>query len=270
MRRLLAHIAIVCISYTAIAQDTTAVIKKDTMLVVKQDTLHKRVLTLGISGGYTFLMGPLAGITFADPKSGYSSYEGYNVNAEATYWLKKGFGLGAMFSHSSFYAAQTGLANLAIGYQQTMIADSAHVLSINKYNFFNLFVGPYFSVPLKNKKIAIDIRAVGGLTYVNTPDIDIDVISSGIIRPFSQNSSAAFSYGFQGGVGIRYAFGEHFGIKLNVDYYYSNPNIKILNSNFPANSGREITNYHQPVTMLNFNFGFIYKLSKGSQSTAKY
>ncbi len=265
MRKLIVHITLVFISYTAFAQDTIPVAP-----ISKKDSVKTRNYSIGIMGGYTYLMGNLSGINYADSKSGYSSFEGYNMAAEGTCWLNKRVGIGAMLSHSSFYAAQTGLADLAIGYQQSMGADSAKASSITKYNFFNLFVGPYFSFPFKNKKFNIDVRAVGGLTYANTPDFNIVVIVAGVPHPFSQNASAAFSYGFQGGAGIRYAFGPHFGIKLNVDYYYTNPDIKIINSNFPANSGRQISDYHQPITMLHFNFGVVYKLNTGPKNLAKY
>jgi hypothetical protein len=268
MKKLTLFIVLVFISYSVFAQDTVAI--APVIPVVKKDSVAPRNFSIGIMGGYTYLMGNLAGINYADVKSGYSSFEGYNLAAEGTYWLTKRFGIGAMLSHSSFYAAQTGLADLAVGYQQSLIADSVKASSITKYNFFNLFVGPYFSFPLKNKRFNIDVRAVGGLTYANTPDFNFVAIVAGVPHPFSQNASAGFSYGFQGGAGFGYSFGEHVGIKLHVDYYYTNPNIKILDSNFPANAGRQITEYHQPVTMIHFNLGVVYKLSKTTKNVVKY
>ncbi len=268
MRKLTAFIAFVFISYSVFAQDTVAVAPISP--VAPKDSVKTRNYSFGVMGGYTYLMGNLAGINYTNLKSGYSSFEGYNLAVEGTYWLNKRFGIGAMLSHSSFYASQTGLADLAVGYQQSMIADSAKASSITKYNFFNLFVGPYFSFPLKNKRFHIDIRAVGGLTYANTPDFNFITIVAGVPHPFSQNASAGFSYGFQGGAGVRYSFGPHVSIKLHVDYYYTNPNIKILDSNFPANAGRQITDYHQPITMLHFNLGIVYRLNTGVQSSAKY
>jgi hypothetical protein len=266
MRRALLYIVICFISYSAFSQDTIAIAP-----VAKKDSAKTRTYSINGTTGYSLLLGHLQGVSYGSPKSGYSSFEGYNFGVEGTCWLSNRFGIGGMLTNSSFYAAQTGLANMAIGYQQSMFADSAKVQALTKYNFYNLFVGPYFSFPLKSKKFTVDVRAVGGLTFVSTPDFDIVVVNLGIPYPFAQIRSTAFSYGFQAGGGIRYNFDKHVGIKINVDFYYTDPNIKIVNSNFPSNSGREISDYHQSVMMLHFNFGISYKFGiKSVQNIAKY
>jgi hypothetical protein len=270
VQKIIGYILLCFISYSSFAQDTVTALPPLSHIATK-DSVAKRSYSIGATGGYSLLLGNLRGIDFGNLKSGYASFEGYNLGVEGAYWLSKRFGIGAMFSNSSFYAAQDGLANMAVGYQQNMLADSAKVQALTKYNFYNLFVGPSFAFPLKNKKFVVDVRAFGGLTFVSTPDFDIVVIRSGVPYTFGQTRSMGFSYGFQGGAGIRYNFSNHVGVKLNTDFYYTDPNIKIANSNFPIDAGRQLSKYQQSVMMLHFNFSIVFKLwKKGKEELAKY
>lgn len=247
------YIVLGLISIGAFAQDSTGIAN-----LAKKDTAQIKRYFLGVSGGYSYLMGNLAGINYSDPKSGFASLDGYNVGADGAYYLNKFIGIGGVVSFSSFYVSQAGLTDLAYGYQQSFNGDSAKAAATTKYNFYNFFLGPYFSIPLKNKKTTLDIRVVGGLTYVRTAEFDIVVINAGVPHPFAQNISQAIAWGAQGGIGIRHSLGNNMCVKLNVDYYYTAPNIGIINSNMPANV-RELTTYHQPIMMLHFNFGLAYK-----------
>ena len=253
------------LSHSAFAQDTSVV-----NTTTQKDTIIPKRYSVAISGGYSYLMGNLTKIDYANPKSGYASLDGYNFAGEGVCWLNKHIGLGGLFSFSSNYVSNAGLVDLAVGYQQSLNGDSATASSITKYNFYNLFVGPYFSFPLKNKKFSIDAKVIGGLTYMNTPDFDIVVVVAGVPHPFAQNISRGISYGFQGGGGIKYRFGTYVDIKLFIDYYYTNPNIKINNSNMPTMVNRQLSNYHQPITMVNFNFGIVYKFVKKNKAVTTY
>ncbi|MHB8260669.1 MAG: hypothetical protein ACYDCN_06645 [Bacteroidia bacterium] len=237
----------------AFAQDSTG-----TTVVIKKDTAQIKRYFLGVSGGYSLMMGNLVGINYSDPKSGFASLDGYNVGADGAYYFNKYIGIGGVVSFSSYYVSQAGLTNLAYGYQQSFGADSAKAAATTKYNFYNFFLGPYFSIPFKNKKTTIDIRAVGGLTYVRTAEFDIVVINLGVPHPFAQNISQAIAWGGQAGIGLRHELEKNLCLKINVDYYYTNPTIGIINSNMPTNV-RELTTYHQPIMMLHFNVGLAYK-----------
>jgi opacity protein-like surface antigen len=246
MKELILYVAVSFISYTAFAQDTTDV--------------NKAKSFIGVSGGYSNLMGNITKTSYSNPASGFANPNGYNAGLEGAYFFSKYIGIGGVFSFSSYNVSNKGLDSLAVGYQLDFDSDSAKASAGTKYNFYNYFVGPYFSFPIK--KFTIDVRVVGGITHVSTAELNFIDIDGGKPHPFTQSMSTANGFGFQAGAGLRYSITKHLAIKLNVDYYYTDPNITIKNSNRIANTGRLITNYHQPITALYCNLGIAYQFGK--------
>jgi hypothetical protein len=213
---------------------------------------------IGVTGGYSSLMGNITKSDYMNSSSGYASSMGYNTGIEGAYYLNKHIGIGGLFSFASFSTAN--LQTLSDGYKEDFDVDSISVTVTTKYNFYNFFVGPYFSFPVK--KFTIDFRVVAGLTLVYTPEFDVNVVDGGKPHPFAQNISSGTGFGSQVGLGMRYSITDHLGIKLNADYYYTNPNIAIENSNRAIVAGRLLTNYHEAITMLNINLGLAYQFGK--------
>ena len=210
---------------------------------------------ISISGGYSVLRGQITRSDYYNTNSGYANRSGYNVGLDGAYYLTKHLGLGGVFSFESFSAAH--LQSLSNGYQNDFDVDSVSVTATTKYNFYTFFMGPYFSFPVQ--KFTLDARVTGGIALVNTPEFDVNVVDGGKPHPFAQNISYGSAFGFQTGIGIRYAISHHIALKLNADYYYTDPNIPIKNSNRPIVAGRILTDYHQPITMLKINLGTVYQ-----------
>jgi hypothetical protein len=72
----------------------------------------------------------------------------------------------------------------------------------------------------------------------------------------------AVTFGTQAGVGFRYNINNNWAVLLNGDYFYSKPDFKIDNVDRNANTGREISNYNQPITGINANLTLCYMLTK--------
>ena len=244
MKKLILYIVAGFISCAAFAQDDA--------------NTGKAKSFIGVTGGYSSLMGNITKSDYNNNSSGYANAMGYNTGIEGAYYLNKYIGIGGLFSFASFSTAN--LQSMSDGYKQDFDVDSVSVTVTTKYNFYNFFVGPYLSFPIK--KFTIDFRAVGGFTLVYTPEFDIFIEDGGKPHPCAQNISSGTGFGFQAGAGIRYAITNHIGIKLNADYYYTDPNIAIQNSNRAIVAGRLITNYHEAITMLNINLGLAYQFGK--------
>ncbi len=244
MKKIILYIALGFISLSAFGQDDVSSGKAKNFI--------------GVTGGYSNLMGNITKSDYSSNSSGYANAMGYNVGLEGAYYLNKHIGIGGLFSFASFSTAN--LQSMSDGYKESFDVDSISVTVTTKYNFYNFFVGPYFSFPIK--KFTIDFRAVGGLTLVYTPEFDIFVEDGGKPHPCAQNISSGTGFGFQAGAGIRYSITNHLGIKLNADYYYTDPNIAIQNSNRPQAGARLLTNYHEAITMLNINLGLVYQFGK--------
>ena len=236
------------------AQDSTSF----TPIVPKHDSINSRHYFVGATIGYNYLLGHLAEQVYIDKKSGFINPGGYNAALEGAWFFNKRFAIAGAFSLSSHYVSKIGLDSLAVGYQRDFNGDSSKAEATTKYNFYNLLLGPYYSLPLKNKKTNIDFKLIWGLTYIRTAEFDVIVINAGIPHPFAQNVSQAVAFAAQGGLALRHSFGEDICVKISADCFFTDPTIKMNNSNMPTNI-RQLNNYHQPVFSLLFSFGIYYK-----------
>jgi opacity protein-like surface antigen len=212
---------------------------------------------IGITGGYANAMGNFVKNDYEDEKSGYANSAGFNMGLEGAYYFHKNIGIGGVFSNTSFYAK--GLQTLADGYKDSFEVDSTTVTVKGKYSTLNFLIGPYFSFPVK--KFTFDIRVVGGLVNAKTPEFTTYLEDQEAVT-FVQKSATANTFGFQAGAGVRYSIIKNLCVKLNADFYYSQPNFKITNENRVVNAGRLITDYKQPIMGMYLNFGIAYQLGK--------
>lgn len=242
--------------WASFAQDSVAV-QQPAPAVVKPKNF-----SLGLEGGYSYLLGNLTGIRYGDVKSGYASNSGFNAGINGAYWLNKHVGIGGLLSFSSFYPSQIGLDSLAAGYQHSYNGDSAMAQSSTKYSFYNLLLGPHFSFPFKkDRRVAIDARFLGGASYVRVPEFDVSVINIGVPHPFAQNIAQSISWAMQAGASIKFVSLNGIGVRLAADAFYTDPSFNITNSNMPAYV-RQLSNYHQPILIFNFSFGLSYTFGK--------
>lgn len=212
---------------------------------------------IGIAGGYSNLMGHLTKTDYADNTSGYANKSGFNLGIEGAYYFHKNIGIGGVYSNTSFYS--NGLQSMADGYKDSFDVDSTTVDVSGRYTMNNILIGPYFSFPVK--KFTFDIRVVAGVSIAKTPKYTV-YLEDQENATFYQNSSKATAFAFQLGAGVRYSIINNLCVKLNVDYLNTNPNFKIDNGNRANNAGRLITNYHQPIGILQLNLGIAYQFGK--------
>ncbi len=235
------------LSIAALAQDNT----KSTSDAPKAKSF------IGITGGYSNLLGNLAKFDYADDKSGYANKTGFNVGVEGAYFFHKNIGFGGIYSNTSFFT--NGVQTLADGYKEDFAVDSTTVDVKGRYTLNNFLVGPYFSFPVK--KFTFDVRVVAGISSIKTPQFTTYLEDQTDVT-FSQNSSTAAAFAFQAGAGVRYSLIENLCVKLNFDFFNSNPNIKITNTNRVVKAGRLITEYKQPISVISINFGIAYQFGK--------
>lgn len=214
--------------------------------IAQEESFHKYFI--GLNGGYSNLSGNYIKSDYTDSSSGFANSNGINFELEGGFFMKKNFGLTAILSTSSFYSH--GLVELSDGFREDFEVDSITLTASGRYSNYNLLVGPVFSI--SKGKFSFTAKAVGGISYLVTPEYKVD-IEDQLEATFYQRSGNAIAFGFQTGLAVRYSITNHFGVKLGLDYFYSKPNITILNENRDVNVGRKITEYHQKMTILNTN-----------------
>ena len=222
----------------------------------KTEDATKAQSFIGITGGYAHAGGNFIKSDYYNNNSGFANPSGMNMGIEGAYFFHKNFGIGGVFSNTSFYTK--GKQALADGYKDAFDVDSTTVTDKGKYSTYNFLIGPYFSFPMK--KLSIDLRVVGGLVNASTPEFTTYLEDQTGVT-FSQKSSTANTFGFQAGAGVRYSIIKYLCVKLNADYFYSNPDFKITNENRVINTGRLITEYKQPISGVCLNFGIAYQFN---------
>src|ERR1700740_3054657 len=91
MKKIILYMALGFISLSAFGQDNTGDDKTKSFI--------------GVTGGYSNLMGNITKSDYLNKSSGYASSMGYNVGIEGAYYLNKHIGLGGLFSFASFSTA---------------------------------------------------------------------------------------------------------------------------------------------------------------------
>ena len=233
-------ICLLCISQAAYAQNST-----------------KPGNFIEISGGIAMPIGNFASSDFDKNSSGFAQ-TGSHFAASGAWYLTSNFGMGGMFSTSSFGVDQTSIAK---GYLEAFDCDSA-TASAGNYSSTSFLVGPYFALPLGN--LTIEARVLGGITTTSSPAIIAQAINKPdatdpiSISTFAQSSGTASAFGFDAGLGLRYKLLNHLGISLRGDFFSSKPNITLNNYGHQNNTGREISSYNQPISGISATLGIGY------------
>src|SRR5450432_2044103 len=110
---------------------------------------------VSINGGLSSPLGNFGKGNYADEKSGFAK-TGYNFNVTGTYFMHKGFGIGAFVGFSQF--GFKGSRSLADGYKEDSGTDSTTLYAKGHTRTFSVLAGPYYSIAA-GKKISIDLRA---------------------------------------------------------------------------------------------------------------
>lgn len=212
---------------------------------------------VGITSGYSGLSGKITQSYYADNRSGYAASSGFNLGIDGAWMFLPHLGIGGMCSNGSF--ATNGLQSLADGYKEDFDVDSTTVKVSGRYQLNNLLAGPYFSFPMQ--RFTFDFRVLAGVSFVKTPQFTT-YLEDQQNATFSQSSATGVAFAFQAGAGVRYALTNWLAVRLNVDYFRSNPDLTITNVNRTNNAGRLVTDYHQPFSVVNGNLGIAWTFGK--------
>ena len=138
--------------------------------------------------------------------------------------------------------------------------DSVTFSFMGKNQTYSMLIGPVYTMSLA-KKLDLDFRLLVGFVNASLAGNSMTLTDGGVTDPtFYQAVSWANTFGGQLGAAIRYSIGDHMGIALNADFFYSKPDFTVNNINRVNNNGREIFSYNEPIEGLNGNLTLYYIL----------
>ncbi|MCD4696227.1 MAG: hypothetical protein K8S16_08280 [Bacteroidales bacterium] len=120
----------------------------------------------------------------------------------------------------------------------------------------NIMIGPHFSIPVK--KFALDLRLLGGYMFLERPFIKQTFNNGTMVA--EQKKGQGNGIVCQIGTGLRYSISKTIDIKLSVDHYKANPEVKYQETFF---NGLNYTHfdekkYKQPISSFNYGIGIVF------------
>ena len=163
-----------------------------------------------------------------------SGYAGTNfvLNFDASYILVPFFGIGGTFSFGSNYTEANALKNQVVDifrelYPTFPIPEDSEVeVTLGPWRYVNLMVGPQLSFPIAIMQL--DLRALGGVSFVMPPDRDLSVTTPDGDYISSQTGQLV-NFGYLIGGGIRFGMRGATSIRIAADYFHSKPSLEVKN-----------------------------------------
>lgn len=215
--------------------------------------------SIGVTGGIASPSGNFTKTNYDDNNSGFAG-TGYNAGITGTWHLNKNWGISAMVSYSKY--SFKGIQNIADGFHEAFDVDSASATTRNSNHSVSILIGPDYTIPVTNK-FFIGIRLLGGIVNTTLAGWDVVLTDASITHPpLTQDAANVSAFGMQGGLRLQYQLNHNWGVALSGDYFYSDPDFKIVNVDRNANAGRELTDYHQPISGINANVSLVYTFLK--------
>lgn len=132
-------------------------------------------------------------------------------------------GIGASFSFGSNYALRDSLVQDMVAYIEENtpggidIPEDAEILyGSGFWNYFNLFIGPHFSIRA-SQKLYFDFRGLAGLSVIRPPDQELTITYDGS-SIYNRTDYTNVAFGFTAGAGIRIMLNSNLALKLSGDY----------------------------------------------------
>jgi len=214
---------------------------------------------IGVLGGMTMPSGNWTKVAYNDNTSGYAG-NGTIFGIEGAYFFSKYVGIGGMVSYSTFNFK--GLDSLSAGYQNSFDVDKTTTSVNGGYSMWTFMPGLYLRYPFSDK-FSVNAKVLAGFTSTTTPTITCDVFDGGRDDGnFIQQACTANSFGYMAGIGVSYNVLSWLGINLHANYLSCQPDFYMDNINRPANVGRLITEYNQPLGAMSFTLGVAYIFTK--------
>ncbi len=214
---------------------------------------------IGVFGGLTVPSGNWTHVAYNDNTSGYAG-NGSTFGIEGAWYFSKCVGIGGMISYSIF--SFKGIDSLSAGYQNSFDVDQVTTMVNGGYSMWTFMPGIYLRCPFGNK-FSINAKFLAGFTSATTPTITCDVFDGGRDDGiFTQQACTANAFGYMVGLGVSYSIRSCLALNLHANYLSTQPDFYIDNINRPANVGRLITEYNQPLNTMSFTLGVAYLFLK--------
>jgi hypothetical protein len=230
---------------------------------------------VGVNSGISNIFGKYTEKDYSNNTSGFATNTGFNIGLEGAYYFNKYIGIGGAFTYSQYKANK--LENYVAGYASDFGVE-ALAEAKSSYRFTNIYVGPYFALPLN--KVTLEGRfLVGTFSNMTTPRLDVLLQEhehgaeeeehdhghdhAHIDKPsFSQLASNGIGFSFTTGVGARIPVYKGLSAVIRIDYFYGKPDIKIKNENRVNNNGRLVEKYNEAIMGINSSVGIAYEFGK--------
>jgi hypothetical protein len=212
-----------------------------------------------------------ASIPFGDYASGKnafsSGYAGTNfvLNFDASYVVVPFVGIGATFSFGSNYADEKSLKNTIltdlidqysqINFPDPEITGYSYSITMGKWTYINLMVGPNISIPLSI--IHLDFRFLGGLSFLTPPERGVTITWPGD-DIFNSQSSQLVNFGYVIGAGIRFGRSGMTGLRIAADYFSSKPAMEIKTEHLLIPKQEKTVKYDLAISTLHVTVGLCF------------
>ena len=216
---------------------------------------------LGLSMGASFPLGDYA----SGDDSFSNGYAGTNfvLNFDASYVVVPYVGIGASFSFGSNYADEdalkkTLLTDLEERYNQINFPapeDAEYNITMGKWTYINLMVGPNFSIPLV--VLHLDLRALAGITFLTPPEREVTITWTED-EIFTSQTSQLIHFSYVLGAGIRFGMRGATGIRIAADYFSSKPAMEIKTDHLLIPEKEQTVTFDLPMKALHVTLGLCF------------
>lgn len=182
---------------------------------------------IGLAGGAAMPVGNFGKKNVElSTESGFARF-GYNLNLFSGYQINKIWGVAGSAFYSKFRVDDGAINDYLNGTGLSVSADH--------WQYYGVHFGPTATVSLA-KNTVIDFRALGGISHVNMPIVEIKgTDGNGILGTSSEKWTDSFSW--QLGTNLRYNFDPKFFLYTNLDYNYMKPSWSINNEDVNQKMG---------------------------------
>ncbi len=215
---------------------------------------------LGFYAGVSQPLGDFKKVDYYDNQAGMARQSvTYGVNW-AHYFTKHIAGVIDLSFQDQGRPSSDALQALSAGYNADFSAQSTTVTITQRFQNFNVLLGPQYSVYFGSFSFDVGVSA-GLLKSFDTPEYEINVykqvVSSTTLESttFYQRSSHASAFAYGGNIGLHYNVSDGFGFAFNAKYVNC-AGVAVTNDSNPYTNGRLVTK--QPITVAQATLGLFF------------
>lgn len=145
------------------------------------------------------------------------------IKFDGAYFPISYLGIGASFGFGSNYSMRDSLLKDMVAYIEDNssgeidIPDDAEVLyGSGFWNYFNMFIGPHFSIRA-SQKLYFDFRGLAGLSIIRPPNQELTITYDGN-HIYNRSDYTNVAFGWTAGGGIRFMLNSNLALKLSGDF----------------------------------------------------